>query len=136
MERKRKKNWTYAVGRRRSASARVRLFKGRGENIVNDLSFEKYFPGEVNRVAWIFPFKLTDTEKKYYVTVRVVGGGKNGQLGATIHGIARTFDKLDREKFRPALKKAGLLTRDSRVRERRKVGMGGKARRKKQSPKR
>jgi len=73
---------------------------------------------------------------KYYVTVKVVGGGKNGQLDAVVHGIARAFDKADREKFRPPLKRAGLLTRDARVRERRKVGTGGKARRKKQSPKR
>ena len=65
-----------------------------------------------------------------------MGGGKKGQLGAVTHGMARAFDKLDREKFRPELKKAGLLTRDSRTRERRKIGTGGKARRKKQSPKR
>ena len=73
---------------------------------------------------------------KYYVTVKVVGGGKKGQLGATVHGIARALAKLDADTLRAPLKKAGLLTRDSRVRERRKVGTGGKARRKKQSPKR
>ncbi len=136
MPRKKKINYTYAVGRRRSASARVRLFKGRSQSLVNDLSIEEYFPGEVSKDYFTKPFKLTDTLGKYYVTVKVVGGGKRGQLGATVHGIARTLAKLDAEKLRSPLKKAGLLTRDSRVRERRKVGTGGKARRKKQSPKR
>lgn len=136
MVRKKKKNYTYSVGRRRTASARVRLFRGKGENIVNDKPFGKYFPGTVNKIAWERPFKITDTEGKYYVTVKVVGGGKNGQLGAVVHGVARTLAKVDKEKFRHPLKKAGLLTRDARIRERRKVGTGGKARRKKQSPKR
>jgi small subunit ribosomal protein S9 len=136
MPRKKKKNYTYAVGRRKSSSCRVRLFKGKGENLVNDMVIEEYFPGEINKVFWEEPFRLTDTLGKYYVTVKVVGGGKEGQLDAVIHGIARALAKEDREKFRPPLKKAGLLTRDARVRERRKVGTGGKARRKKQSPKR
>jgi len=134
--RKRKKNWTYAVGRRRSAAARVRLFKGKGENIVNGKPIEKYFSGPVDELSWSNPFKVADVLGKYYVTVKVKGGGKNGQLGAVIHGISRALDKTDREKFRSPLKKAGLLTRDARIRERRKVGTGGKARRKKQSPKR
>jgi len=136
MAKGRKKNYTYAVGRRRESSARARLFKGRGDNLVNDLPIDKYFPGEINEVTWMAPFRATDTFGKYYFTVKVVGGGKKGQLGAVTHGMARAFDKLDREKFRLELKKAGLLTRDSRTRERRKVGTGGKARRKKQSPKR
>lgn len=136
MPRKKKINYTYAVGRRRSASARVRLFKGKEKSVVNDIPIEEYFPNEVDRVKYEKPFKLTDTLGKYYVTVKVVGGGKQGQLDAVVHGIARTFNALNREKYRPAVKKAGLLTRDSRVRERRKVGTGGKARRKKQSPKR
>ena len=136
MARRKKPNWIYAVGRRRSAAARVRLFKGKGENVVNGQPIDKYFPGPVNRVAWIKPFKTAEVLDKYYVTVKVVGGGKNGQLGAVVHGIARVLNKANREKFRPSLKRAGLLTRDPRVRERRKVGTGGKARRKKQSPKR
>lgn len=136
MARKKKPNYTYAVGRRRTAAARVRLFKGKGENVVNEKPFWEYFAGTINKIAWMRPFKLTDTEGKYYVTVKVVGGGKNGQLGAVVHGVARTLAKVDEEKFRPPLKKAGLLTRDARIRERRKVGTGGKARRKKQSPKR
>ena len=129
-------NFIYAVGRRRDASARVRLYKGVGPSLVNNIPLEKYFPGKVNKLLWEKPFKLTDTLSKYYITVKVKGGGKVGQLGAVIHGIARALSKSDKQLFRPTLKKAGLLTRDSRTRERRKVGTGGKARRKKQSPKR
>jgi len=136
MAKKKKKNFTYAVGRRRSASARVRLHKGKEQNLVNGEPIGKYFFGDVLKSKWEMPFKLTDTVGKYYITVKVVGGGKNGQLDAVVHGTARAFSKLNSEKFRSPLKKAGLLTRDSRTRERRKVGTGGKARRKKQSPKR
>ncbi|KKT67149.1 MAG: 30S ribosomal protein S9 [Candidatus Woesebacteria bacterium GW2011_GWA2_44_33] len=126
----------YAVGRRKSASARVRLFKGKGENLVNDLAAEKYFPGPVNKILLDRPFILTETLGRYYFTVKVIGSGKNGQLKALIHGVARALSLADREKFRSPLKKAGLLTRDPRERERRMVGTGGKARRAKQSPKR
>lgn len=132
---KTKKNWIYAVGRRRSANARVRLFKGTGQNMVNGQPIGEYFPGISNEVVWKKPFEVTQTSGKYFVTVKTVGGGKKGQLGATVHGIARALS-LAQEKFRAPLKTEGLLTRDPRVRERRKVGTGGKARRKKQSPKR
>jgi len=130
------KKYTYAAGRRRSAVARVRLLRGKEKSQVNNISIEKYFPGEVMKASWTKPFELTETVGKYYVTVRVVGGGKNGQLDATVHGIAKAFNVLKPEKYREPLKKAGLLTRDPRVKERRKVGTGGKARRQKQSPKR
>ncbi len=136
MPRKKKLKYTYAIGRRRTASARVRLFKGKGESIVNGMLINKYFPGVLMESVWVKPFKLTDTKDKYYITVKVVGGGKNGQVDAVVLGIARALSLVDRENFRPPLKKAGLLTRDARVRERRKVGTGGRARRKKQSPKR
>lgn len=129
------KKFIYAVGRRKGASARVRMFKGKGQSLVNDKPIGKYFGGAVNEVLWKRPFRLTNTLGKYYTTVRVLGGGKRGQLDATIHGIAKAFVKIDSEN-RTLLKKAGLLTRDARVRERRKAGTGGKARRKKQSPKR
>ena len=131
-----KPDYIYAVGRRKSAAARVRLFKGKGENMVNGQPIEKYFPGDIFKNAWTMPFKLTDSSEKYFVTVIVRGGGKNGQLEATSLGISRALAAQDKDKFRFSLKKAGLLSRDSRIRERRKVGMGGKARRKKQSPKR
>jgi len=136
MPRRKKKNWIYAVGRRRRASARVRLFKGRGDTVVNGEPVEKYFPGEIAKIKWNKPFEVANIEGKYYATVKVVGGGKEGQLDAVVHGISRALSKTNDEKFRPFLKAEGLLTRDPRVRERRKVGTGGKARRKKQSPKR
>ena len=132
----RKVNYTHAVGRRREAIARVRLFKGDKENLVNDMPIGKYFPGSVAHEAWIKPFQLTETVGRYYVTARVVGGGRKGQLGAVVHGIARAYSELNREKFRQPLKKAGLLTRDWRSKQRRMVGTGGKSRRQKQSPKR
>ncbi len=122
--------YTFAVGRRKSASARVRLFKGVGENMINGKKIIAY----LEQLAK--PFKLTDSEGKYYFTAKVAGGGKEGQIEAIVHGISRAFVKLNSEKFRVILKKANLLTRDPRVRLRRMVGTGGKARRKKQSPKR
>ncbi len=129
-------NYTNTVGKRRTASARVRLFKSKGESLVNNQKFSDYFPGKVNTAKWTLPFRLTETLDKYHVTVRVIGGGKQGQLDAVAHGIAKALNKLDAEKYRIPLKIAGLLTRDARIRERRKVNTGGKARRQKQSPKR
>ncbi len=95
----------------------------------------KYFPGEGARVAWSKPFEELDVVGKYFFTARVAGGGKQGQLDAVVHGIARALSKV-KESHRAPLKKAGLLTRDDRIRERRKMNTGGKARRAKQSPKR
>ncbi len=125
-----KKNYTFAVGRRKSASARVRLFKGTGESLINGKKITAFL-SELTK-----PFKVTDTVGKYFFTAKVAGGGKEGQLEAVVHGISRTLVKLDSEKYRVPLKKANLLTRDPRRRLRRMVGTGGKARRKKQSPKR
>ena len=132
----RKKKYIPAVGRRRKAIARVRLFRGKGKILVNNLPIEKYFSGEVAKVTYLKPFQVTDTVGKYYATVKVIGSGKKGQLGAVVHGLARALDKENRELYQDALKKHKLLTRDPRKRERRKPGMGGKARRKKQSPRR
>lgn len=129
-------NYTYAVGKRRSSSARVRLFHGKGENTVNDFKIEEYFPGILNKFKWSKPFSITGTSEKYYFSAKVAGGGKQGQLDAVVHGLSKALAKIKPDKFRIPLKKVGLLTRDSRIRERRKIGMGGKARRKKQSPKR
>ncbi len=130
------KKYIYAVGKRKSSSARVRLYKGQGESMVNNMSFEKYFPGSTARMLWSRPFDLTGSLGKYFVSVKVRGGGKKGQLEAVTHGIAKALALAKPDKFRLILKKAGLLTRDSRVRQRRMVGTGGKARRQKQSPKR
>lgn len=131
------KNYVFAVGRRKTSVARVRLFTGKGETLVNGKSAKEYFSGVVGGgELWSRPFDLTQTEGKYWATIKVRGGGKKGQLEAALHGLSRALASLDVEKFRKPLKAAGLLTRDARIRERRKVGMGGKSRRKKQSPKR
>ena len=122
-----------AVGRRKEASARVRLQKGKGQFVVNDKPIEQYFPNEAARLEK--PFKITETQGLYFATVKVEGSGKAGQLDAVIHGISRALI-LAQPETRPALKKAGLLTRDPRVKERRKYGRAQKARKGKQSPKR
>ncbi len=129
-------NYSYGTGRRRIASARVRVFKGKGESLVNDKPIEKYFPGETNKSFYLRPLILTETQEKYYFTAKIAGGGIKGQLDALVHGISRALSKTDPKKFRAALKKAGLLTRDARIRQRRMIGTGGKSRREKQSPKR
>lgn len=129
-------DYIYGVGKRREASARVRLYRGKGENSVNGKPANKYFDGEVAKKSLEKPFGVTETSEKYYFSAKVIGGGKNGQLEAVILGIARALVKSSPENFRPLLRKVGLLTRDSRERQRRMVGMGGKARRRKQSPKR
>jgi small subunit ribosomal protein S9 len=131
-----KVDYIYAAGRRKSSSARVRLYRGKGVSTVNGKPIDKYFPGVMMKDKWAKPFKVLDVTDKYYVSAKVAGGGVQGQLDATVLGIAKAFAKVDVDKFRIPLKKARLLTRDARIRERRKVGMGGKARRKKQSPKR
>ncbi len=132
---KSKGDFVYAVGRRKNASARVRLFKGKGESTANGVSIDKYFPGPVNYDVWSRPFRVLDVSDRYYVSAKVVGGGKKGQVDAVAHAIAKALVKENAE-FKKPLREAGLLTRDARVRERRKVATGGKARRKKQSPKR
>lgn len=132
-----KMSFYQAIGRRKESTARVRLYVGgNGEIIVNDRPVEQYFPGEIAKLAYLQPFQLTDSLNRFRVTIKVEGGGLSGQLGAVIHGIARSLEKIDREKYRPLLKKAGLLTRDPRAKERRKAGLAGKARARKQSPKR
>jgi len=113
----------------------VRLYKGKGVSTVNDQPIDKYFPGAIFKDIWSRPLKVVDATEKYYFSVKVIGGGKKGQLEASAHGLAKAL-VIDKADFRKPLKDAGLLTRDSRIRERRKVGTGGKARRKKQSPKR
>ncbi len=138
-----------AIGRRKVASARVRLnvvgdtnikVHGieleKGSMIVNGRQVESYFPGEVNKKMYLEPFRTTNTLNRFAVSVRVSGGGLNGQLGAVIHGISRALEKVDKEKFRPILKKRGFMTRDPRAKQRRKAGFAGKSRARKQSPKR
>jgi small subunit ribosomal protein S9 len=131
-----KKDYTYAVGRRKTASARVRVYQKSGDNLVNGMPFGLYFPGSLAVLKLTKPFKLIDKEGKFSFSAKVAGSGKSSQLDAVVHGISRALSTINPEDFRSPLKKAGLLTRDSRMKESRKVGTGGKARRKKQSPKR
>lgn len=127
---------TQAVGRRKEAVARVRLLKGKGQIIVNGKPISEYFKGSIAQKAYQKPFELTDSLNVYTATVKVSGGGISSQLDAVVHGTARALQLIDRDKFRPPLKKAGLLRNDARVKERRKYGLAHKARKKKQSPKR
>ena len=140
------KDFVFAIGRRKSSTAEVRLYRKdavvwggtnikRGEVFVNKIPALKYFGASFEKV-YQSPMQVTNSQNKFAISIKVNGGGKMGQLEAAVLGIARALDKIDKEKFHSLLKKKGMLTRDPRVRERRKVGMGGKARRKKQSPKR
>lgn len=144
-----KKDYIFAVGRRKEAIARVRVYvqehEGlmygdchvkKGDIIVNGQPSGVYFGGAVAHAKLAEPLRVVNALSKYPITIRVEGGGKAGQLDAAIHGISRALTQVDTEKFRPILKKKDFLTRDARTRQRRKVGMGGKSRRKKQSPKR
>ncbi len=130
------KAYVQAVGRRKEAVARVRLFKGQGQMMINGKPISDYFKGPVFQKTYQKPLELTHSLGQFTATVKIEGGGKVSQLGALVHGLARALGKQDKENFRGPLKKAGLLTRDARVKERRKFGLAGKARAKKQSPKR
>lgn len=136
MAKTKKIDYIFAVGRRKESTARVRLFRGKAENTVNGMPAGKYFPGQLAAKAIAKPFGATETSDKYYFSAKVAGGGKEGQLSSLVLGISRTLVKVASDKNRPTLKKLNLLTRDSRERQRRMVGKGGKARRAKQSPKR
>lgn len=132
---KQKADYFYTVGRRKEAAARVRLYKGKGRTLVNGAPIEQYFPREVEKAQYLKPFHLTKSEGIYYATIKVKGSGKIGQIGAVVHGISRSLDKANPE-FHTILKKAGLLKRDPRAKERRKYGLAQKARKGKQSPRR
>lgn len=139
----------HAVGRRKEAVARIRLYPllgkkeittsqgtfSKGQIIVNNKPIDQVFSQTWHKILYLGPFQITDTEGDFVTTIRVSGGGSAGQLEAIILGIARALQKHD-IKHHTILKKHGFLTRDSRVRQRRMIGMGGKSRRKKQSPKR
>lgn len=127
--------YTYAIGRRKAAVATVKLFAGKGESTVNKMSAEKYFPGKTAQIAYERPFAVTETSGKYHFQAKLVGGGKAGQVEALSLSICRALVKIN-ESFKAVIKPTGLLTVDSRVKERRMVGTGGKSRRQKQSPKR
>lgn len=112
------------TGRRKSSVARVRLVPGSGKIVINDRDIENYIPFEALRVVVKQPLVATETLGSYDVLVNVNGGGYTGQAGAIRHGIARALLQADPE-FRPTLKRAGLLTRDARMKERKKYGLKG-----------
>lgn len=128
--------FTEGIGRRKVATARVRLYETTGDLIVNDKVAGNYFHTVLNADRlYLKPFKVTGTEKKFTFVAKVAGAGTSAQLQALVHGISRALAKYNVE-FRSLLKAEGLLTRDDRMKETRKIGMGGKARRSRQSPKR
>jgi small subunit ribosomal protein S9 len=112
-----------AVGRRKQAIARVRIKPGAGTITVNGRAFEEYFPNKLHQQLINDPFKILDLLGSYDVIAKITGGGPSGQAGAMRLAIARSLNEIDRENNRPALKKAGFLTRDARVIERKKAGL-------------
>ena len=111
-----------AVGRRKKAIARVRLIPGEGKIVINGRDIDNYFGLETLKMTVRQPLALTSLEGRYDVLVNVCGGGLSGQAGAIRHGISRALVKADPE-LRPAVKKAGFLTRDPRMKERKKFGL-------------
>ena len=114
----------YGTGRRKSSVARVRVYAGTGKIIINDREIDDYFGLETLKLIVRQPLALTGTTEKFDIVVRVAGGGVTGQAGAIRHGLSRALLQFD-ENLRPALKKAGFLTRDPRMKERKKYGLKG-----------
>jgi small subunit ribosomal protein S9 len=114
----------YGTGRRKSSTARVRLVPGTGRIVVNKRDAEDYFPYETLRTIIKQPLAITETEGSYDVLVNVTGGGFTGQAGAIRHGVARALLEADPE-YRASLKREGYLTRDARMKERKKYGLKG-----------
>lgn len=114
----------YGTGRRKTSTARVYLRPGVGEVQVNRKPFDKYFPNETLRMIIRQPLQLTETTAKFDLLINVKGGGPSGQAGAIRHGITRALIEFNAD-LRPALKQAGLVTRDPRIKERKKYGQKG-----------
>lgn len=112
----------WGTGRRKKAIARVRLVPGEGNVIINDREFEDFFPNKTSRLIVLQPMELTNTTGRFDIICRVNGGGISGQAGAVRLGIARALIKVNPE-LRPAIKKEGFLTRDPRMKERKKYGL-------------
>jgi small subunit ribosomal protein S9 len=115
-------SYVWGTGKRKCAIAQVRLLPGDGEIIINDKPYQEIFARLEHRHMIEHPFLATKTTGKFRVTVKVKGGGINGQAGAIRHGIARALAK-ENELFKPVLRKEGLLTRDARIKERKKYGL-------------
>ena len=118
----------YGTGRRKTSTARVYLRPGTGEIRINRKSFDVYFPNQALRMVIRQPLNLTDTASKFDIVVNVAGGGPAGQAGAVRHGITRALMEFNAD-LRPALKDAGLVTRDPRAKERKKYGQKGACKR-------
>ena len=114
----------YGTGRRKSSTARVYLRPGAGEVKINKKAFEQYFPNETLRMIIRQPLNLTETGSKFDILINVAGGGPAGQAGAIRHGITRALLEFNAD-LRPTLKHAGLITRDPRIKERKKYGQKG-----------
>lgn len=114
----------YGTGRRKSSVARVYLVPGTGKITINDRPFVEYIPSAAVRLDVLQPLAMTNTQTSYDVNVNVCGGGISGQAGAIRHGISRALLEVNGD-FRPVLKKAGMLTRDPRCKERKKYGLKG-----------
>lgn len=114
----------YGTGRRKTSTARVYLRPGTGNIVVNRRDFDSYFPNEALRMIIRQPLRLTETVDRFDILVNVDGGGTAGQAGAVRHGITRALMEFNSD-LRPALKKAGLVTRDPRQKERKKYGQKG-----------
>ena len=112
-----------ATGRRKEAIARVRIVPGTGQWTINGRSLEDYFPNKVHQQLVNEPFRVTEVEGRFDVIARIDGGGVSGQAGALRLGIARALNAVDVEANRASLKKAGFLTRDARIKERKKAGL-------------
>ena len=113
-----------SVGRRKEAIARVQLFAGSGNITVNKRTFDNYFPREIDRIIIQEPLKITNALGKFDIFTRISGGGPSGQVGALALGIARALASMD-ETMQAQLRKAGLLRRDPRMKERKKYGQKG-----------
>ena len=118
-----KTSYFYGTGRRKSSVARVRLYPGTGKVTINGRDIDEYFGLETLKLIVRQPLVLTDTAEKFDVVCRVAGGGVTGQAGAIRHGVARALLQYDTEALRQKLKKAGYLTRDPRMKERKKYGL-------------
>ena len=127
-------DYNYGTGRRKSAVARVFIKKGTGKFVVNEKPLDEFFARETGRMIVRQPLKLTNHEGTFDIMVNVIGGGESGQAGAVRHGVTRALIEYD-SALKSMLKKAGLVTRDAREVERKKVGLH-KARRRKQFSKR
>ena len=130
------KEFFSAVGRRKTAIARVRIWPGKQELTVNGKPISAYFKGETFKKIYQAPFAVTETLGQFTGSVKIAGSGLMSQADAVVHGIARALVKANSDQYKQILRDKGFITRDSRMKETRKAGQGGRARAKKQSPKR